>query len=57
MGKKDTCAVFWCNNDRLFPDKYTKKDHISNTKLEKLKAIIIISKHGTRIFFSIIILS
>ena len=24
-----------CNNDRLFPEKYTVKDHISNTKLEK----------------------
>ena len=23
------------NNDRLFPEKYTVKDHISNTKLEK----------------------
>ena len=35
MGKKDLCTVFWCNNDRLFPEKYTVKDHISNTKLEK----------------------
>ena len=24
-----------CNNDRLFPKKYTVKDHTSNTKLEK----------------------
>ena len=22
-GKKDQCAVFGCNNDRLFPEKYT----------------------------------
>ena len=22
MGKKDHCAVFRCNNDRLFPEKY-----------------------------------
>ena len=22
MGKKDRCAVFWCTNDRLFPEKY-----------------------------------
>ena len=36
MGKKDPCAVFWCNNDRLFPEKYTVKDHISNTKLVEL---------------------
>ena len=34
-GKKDPCAVFGCNNDGLFPEQYTVKDHISNTKLEK----------------------
>ena len=34
--------MFGCNNDCLFPEKYTVKDHISNTKLEK---------GGTRIFF------
>ena len=33
--KKDPCAVFGSNNDRLFPEKYTVTDHISNTKLEK----------------------
>ena len=27
--------MFGYNNDRLFPEKYTVKDHISNTKLEK----------------------
>ena len=27
--------MFGCNNDRLFPEKYTVKDHISNTNLEK----------------------
>ena len=27
--------MFGCNNDRLFAEKYTVKDHISNTKLEK----------------------
>ena len=27
--------MFGCNNDRLFPEKYTVKDYISNTKLEK----------------------
>ena len=27
--------MFGCNNDGLFPEKYTVKDHISNTKLEK----------------------
>ena len=35
MGKKKPCVVFGCNNDRLFPEKFTVKDHISNTKLEK----------------------
>ena len=24
--------MFGCNNDRLFPEKYTVKDHISNTE-------------------------
>ena len=27
--------MFGCNNDHLFPEKYTVKDIISNTKLEK----------------------
>ena len=27
--------MFGSNNNRLFPEKYTVKDHISNTKLEK----------------------
>ena len=35
MGKKDLCAEFGCNNDRLCSEKYIVKDHISNTKLEK----------------------
>ena len=43
-GKKDPCAVFGCKNDRLFPEKYTVKDHISNIK------------HSTRIFLPITIL-
>ena len=25
MGKKDRCAVFGYNDDRLFPEKYTLK--------------------------------
>ena len=25
MGKKDRCALFGCNNDRIFPEKYTVK--------------------------------
>ena len=46
MGKKDRCAVFGCNNDRLFPkkytvkySKYTVKDHTSNTK--RVKRIVL----------------
>ena len=35
MGKKNSCAVFGCKNHCLFPKKYTVKDPISNTKLEK----------------------
>ena len=35
MRKKIVVTVFGCNNDRPFPEKYTVKDHISNTKLEK----------------------
>ena len=42
---KDPCAVFWCNNDRLFPEKYTVKDHISNTKLEKGNHYYIETRH------------
>ena len=34
-GNKDPCAVFGCNKDRLFPEKYTVKNHTFNTKLEK----------------------
>ena len=45
MGKKDPCAVFACNNDRLFPEKYTVKDHISNTKLEKGDHYYIQTRH------------
>ena len=47
MGKKDPCAVFGCNNDRLFAEKYTVKDHIhiSNTKLEKGDHCYIQTRH------------
>ena len=27
--------MFGCNNDRLFSEKFTVKDYISNTKLEQ----------------------
>ena len=50
MGKKDPCAVFGCNNDLLFPEKYAVKDHISNTKLEKGDHFYIQTRH--KILFS-----
>ena len=37
--------MFGCHNDRLFPDKYTVKDHISNTKLEKGDHYFIQTRH------------
>ena len=36
MGKKILVPCFDVYNDRPFPQKYTVKDHISNTKLESL---------------------
>ena len=45
-GKKDRCAVFGCNNDRLFPEKYLVKNHISNTKLEKGDDYYIQTRHN-----------
>ena len=44
-GTKDPCAVFGCINDSLFPEKYTVKDHISNTKLEKGHHYYIQTRH------------
>ena len=35
MGKKILVLCFDVYNDRPFLEKYTAKDHISNTKLEK----------------------
>ena len=37
--------MFGCNNDRLFSEKYTVKDHISNTKLEKGDHYYIQTRH------------
>ena len=54
MGKKILVPCLDVIMIAFFPEKYTVKDHISNTKLEK--ANIITSKHGTRIFFPITIL-
>ena len=35
MGKNIPAPCFDVYNDHPFPEKYTVKDHISNTKLEK----------------------
>ena len=37
--------MFGSNNNRLFPEKYTVKDHISNTKLEKGDHYYIQTRH------------
>ena len=37
--------MFGCNNDRLFPEKSTGKDHISDTKLEKGDHYYIQTRH------------
>ena len=37
--------MFGCDNDRLFPEKYAVKDHISNTKLEKGDHYYIQTRH------------
>ena len=44
-GKKDPCAVFGCNNDHLFPEKYAVKDHISNTKLQRRCSLLHPTRH------------
>ena len=45
MGKKILALCFDVYNDRPFPEKYTVKDHISNTKLEKGDHYYIQTRH------------
>ena len=40
MGKKDRCAVFGCNNDRLFPEKCTMKFSFCPKSGKKVYSII-----------------
>ena len=54
MGKKILVSCLDVIMIAFFAKKYTVKDHISNTKLEKGDHHT--SKHGTRIFFPITIL-
>ena len=44
QSSRDPCAVFGCNNDHLFLEKYTIET-ISNTKLEKGDHYYIITRH------------
>ena len=37
--------MFGCNNDHHFPEKYTMKDHTSNTKPEKGDQYYIQTRH------------
>ena len=46
MGKKVVVPFFGCNNDRLFPEKDTVKDLISNNKLEKGDDYYIQTRHN-----------
>ena len=45
MGKMILVTCFDVYNDRPFPEKYTVKDHISNTKLEKGDHCYIQTRH------------
>ena len=45
MGKKILVPCFDGYNDRPFPEKYTVKDPISNTKLEKGDYYYIQTRH------------
>ena len=46
MGKKILVPFLDVLNDRLFPEKCTVKDHISNTKLEKGDDYYIQTRHN-----------
>ena len=45
MGQKILVPCFDVYNDRPFPEKYTVKDHIFNTKLEKGDHYYIQTRH------------
>ena len=44
--------MFGCNNDRLFPEKYAVKDHISNNTLEKGDHYYIKTQHKDLLNYS-----
>ncbi|XP_789683.1 uncharacterized protein LOC584740 [Strongylocentrotus purpuratus] len=35
MGGGDRCAVYGCNNDRRYPERYVVKDHVNNLRFHK----------------------
>ena len=47
--------MFGCNNDRIFSEKYTVKDHISNTKLEKGDRYYIQAQHKDLSHYNLIL--
>ena len=51
MGKNILVPCFDVYNDRPFPEKYTVKDHISNTKLEKGDHYYIQKRHNDREYY------
>ena len=47
MGKKDRCAVFRFNNDRLFPEKYAMKFYFCSKSGRKYWASASWASHNT----------
>ena len=47
MGKKGHCAVFGCNNDRLFPKKYTVKPSFARRECVNTERVPPWASHNT----------
>ena len=47
IGKKDFCAMFGCNNDRLFPKKYKLKFSFCLKSARKYRASAPWASHNT----------
>ena len=48
MRKKDRCAVFGCNNEYLFPEKYALKFSFCPKSARKYRASAPWASHNTR---------
>ena len=48
MRKKDRCAVFGCNNEYLFPEKYALKFSFCPKSARKYRASAPWASHSTR---------